>query len=229
MISRVRVVAAIIVLTFLVGIVWELGWDSFVGSRRLLPSSEVVLRPGMAVTVRTALGPVTVAAGRGTERTYSSRAWSRRLRLTARRERWGGSLGLYDGHVYGGGSALVVEEGQIHVPTRLDALRWLTFLADNDSVVYTRDGLVLAVAPSRQAGYPAPGIIQLWQLYVDGRRPHDLPLSNDAAFALSGGAIPDSAVKHDAAVGYTLELSGPRAAASHFGDTTLVSPAPPPR
>ena len=195
--------------------------------RRLFPFTEVVLRPGMSVSARTQLGSVTIAAGRGTRRAYSGPGWSQRLHLIARRHRWYGSLGLYDGAVYGPSGPLVVEEGQVHVLTRVDALRWLTLLAGNDSTVYTRDGLVCAVAADQAPGVH-PRIIELWQIYVGGKKPHDLPLARDDAFHVVGGATPEAAEPHVVSGGGVPEMSGPRAAALHFGDPSL-SPAPPPR
>lgn len=225
MVSRTRHLAGAGVLALLVG---AIGWVVFGGAfTGLRPFSEVVLAPGMSVAARTPLGPVTIRAGRGTERTYSGPGWSRRMRLVARRSRWYGSLGLYSGAIYAPSGPLVVEEGRVHLHSRLDALRWLTFMASNDSIVYTSDGLVCAVSNEIATG-SHPRLVELWQLYVDGRRPRDLPLACDDAFRVEGGAIPDTASPRAAPGGGVPEMSGPRAAARHFGDPSL-SPAPPPR
>ena len=193
--------------------------------RGLQPYSEVVLRPGMAVTVRSPLGPVTVSAGAGTERTCSSPGWSQRLRLQSRTDRWCGSLGLTNGDGVHG--PFVLDEGQIHVQTRIDALRWLTHQAEYFGARWTRDGLVCAIAGDGLS-QPRPQWVEIWQLYVNGRRPRDLPLADDAAFTVTGGVVADTARMHERPVAAPLELSGPLTAARHFGETTLTT-APPPR
>jgi hypothetical protein len=190
--------------------------------RHLEPYSEVVLRPGMAVTIRSPLGPVTVAAGAGTDRTCSSPGWSEGLRLRARTDRWCGSLGL--SNVDGVHGSFLLDEGQIHVRTRSDALRWLTHQAESYGARWTRDGLVCAIAGDGLA-QPRPQRVELWQLYVNGRRPHDLPLSDDGAFTVTGGVVADKALMHERPVVAPLQMSGPLAAARHFGNPSL-SPAP---
>lgn len=228
-VSRVRSTIGLIVLVSLLATIAALVGDPYRFSRRLSSKTEVVLRPGMSVTAQTVSGALRIQAGGATTRTLSGPGWSRKLSLVARDTRWGGSLGLYDGHSYGPGAGMVVEEGQIHVVDRTTALRWLTYLSAGDSVVYTRDGLVVAMRPSEDSGSAAPQSIALWQLYVDGHKPADLPLARDEAIAIGGGTIPSSARPHKAAMGYTLEYSGPRAAAAHFGDSTLVTGTPEPR
>jgi hypothetical protein len=104
-----------------------------------------------------------------------------------RPERWYGSLGLYfpgPGHhwkEHGGIARGVVEEGQQNFESKEEALRWIgerPWL----SPVYRNDGLV--VGWSKNLGRKQLNV-EVWQVYVAGRKPTRLPGSQDDKISVS--------------------------------------------
>jgi len=41
--------------------------------------------------------------------------------------------------------------------------------------------------------------VDLWQIYVDGHRPHSLPGASDGAIRAEGGTVAESSTPHDEA------------------------------
>jgi hypothetical protein len=168
-------------------------------ARSLRPETETVMSPGMRVEAATPRGTLTISAGGGTLRRYTGVGWHKSIRLIARQERWYGSLGLYDpAGSFSPYGRVLPEEGQMHFPLVAQAMGWLHELnveagTPAERPIYTNNGLVLCY--SLEEG-PRTGEfvvhVALWQLYIDGHRPNELPGANDSAIRVEGGAIPDS-------------------------------------
>jgi hypothetical protein len=168
-------------------------------ARSLRPETETVMTPGMRVVATTPHGPLTISAGRGTRRSYSGSGWNKSLALIARTSRWYGSLGLYDpAESFSPYGRVLPEEGQMHFPSVAQTTGWLHELnveagTPADQPIYTNNGLVLCYSVDPIPGTGVPTVhVALWQVYIDGHRPNELPGANDSAIRVEGGAIPDS-------------------------------------
>ncbi|MEA3209696.1 MAG: hypothetical protein QOE70_2753 [Chthoniobacter sp.] len=179
------------------------------GPRQLLPESETVMTPGMRVTATNPNGTVTITAGEGTRRHYSGTGWQKSLSLIARSARWNGSLGLYDpASSFSPYGRLLAEEGRIHCTSISEAMRWLYVGSALNHPTYTNNGLVFCYSiavPPDAAREPARSV-ELWQLYINGRRPQHLPGANDRAIRVEGGSIPNTSMAYRAPVGYDMLL-----------------------
>jgi hypothetical protein len=177
--------------------------------RQLLPGSETVMTPGMRVTATNQNGTVTITAGEGTRRHYAGTGWKKSLALIARSERWDGSLGLYDpASSFSPYGRVLAEEGRIHCTSVSEAMRWLYVGSALNHPTYTNNGLVFCYSvavPPGNAGEPCRAV-ELWQLYINGRRPQHLPGANDRAIRVEGGSIPNTSTAHRASVGYDMLL-----------------------
>jgi len=174
--------------------------------RQLLPYTETVLSPGMRVAATNPNGTVTITAGEGTRRDYAGIGWQKSLSLIARSSRWNGSLGLYDpASSFSPYGRLLAEEGRIHCTSVSQAMRWLYVGSDHTRPIYTNNGLVFgySIVTPPDGGEPTRSV-ELWQLYINGRRPRHLPGANDRAIQVAGGSIPDTSTPHPVAVGYEL-------------------------
>ena len=150
--------------------------------------NELVMTPGMSITARTRTGTVTVTAGHGLKRTYAWEGASRSATLWPRSERWYGSLGAYHPapfepwREHHGITRGVVEEGQQHFYSENKALAWIRQQIGFYPTVYRNDGLLVSfgkVLERRQIN------VEVWQLFIRGRKPHRLPGSQNTAIQVS--------------------------------------------
>lgn len=152
-----------------------------VGDGPVPARNEIVMTPGMRITATTPVGTITITSGKGLKRCYTWEGATRCVEMEPRRERWYGSLGLYfpgpGSHwkEHNGITRGVVEEGQQHFKTTDEALAWLR---DRKymPLVYRSDGLVVGwgKTPAREQLN-----VEVWQIYVGGRKPKNLPGSQD--------------------------------------------------
>ena len=179
--------------------------------QQLRPYTETVMSHGTRVTATNPNGTVTITAGEATRRDYAGTGWHKSLSLIARSSRWNGSLGLYDpASSFSSYGRLLAEEGRIHCTSVSQAMRWLYVGSDHNRPAYTNSGLVFCYSVSaRPDGGEPTRSVELWQLYINGRRPRHLPGANDRAIRFEGGSIPDTSTPHPATVGYEL-LQGNR-------------------
>jgi hypothetical protein len=169
----------------------------------LHPYTEAVLKPGMTLTARTTHGPLTIRAGRGTRRTFRGEGWQESVRMVARDQRWYGALGLYTGMMYAPFSGrLVAEESRWHCASDSAAVKWLRGMIrqsnyGTDRLVYNSDGLVLrySLDPLPSTGVSTPQV-EVWQLYVGGRRARGLAGGDDSALRIDGGEVEETSTPH---------------------------------
>jgi len=149
--------------------------------------AECVLPAGASIRATTARGVIEVRAGHGFERHLTWNGATRSAILQPRRERWYGSLGLYfpgtgdhwvehDGIVRG-----TLEEARIHLARMEDVEAWMR--EHGSSWVVRNDGLFVRFdrnAVRRQLA------VEVWQIYVDGKKPTKIPGASDEAIVATG-------------------------------------------
>lgn len=177
-------------------------------SDRLQPYSETVMTPGMRIRATNAAGTVIITAKQGTARHYEGDGWSKTSTLIARQGRWNGSLGLYDpADSFSPYGRLLLEEGRIYCKSTSEAMRYLYTGSDRYRWVYTNSGLVFGYdiikPPAGDTGAPVRDIA-VWQIYINGRRPHHLPGADDRAIHVESGTIPDVSTPHHVEVGESM-------------------------
>ncbi len=141
----------------------------------LTSSNEIVMNEGMIIKATNDSGTIIIEAKSGLERIYKWGDGEIKVRLIPRKKRWYGSLGVY----YPGGDKkiqAVVEEGQQHFCSKKEALEWLNWLGERVHYVYTSDGIVVGWYTGVNPDFAMTGLtVQLWQLCILGKKPHDLP------------------------------------------------------
>jgi len=177
---------------------------SLVGER-ILPTTEYVLTDGMVISAQTKNGNVTITGKKGTKRVFSGEGWKKTRALWPRDYRWYGSLGMYDAawslSPYG---RLLVNEGRLFFKSKSDALKFLrgryTYPA------YNNQGLAVGFTISPIPGGEPARTVEIWQIYVNGKRPRSLRGANDKTVTVDGGAILDTATPFPAVIGAELTL-----------------------
>lgn len=174
----------------------------------LQPWTEYVLTDGMVITAATPEGPVRIAGKKGTKRLYSGDGWSKTRHLDPRDIRWYGSLGLYDAAPsFSPHGRLLVEEGRLFFESTRDAVRYLR--KSDVPHVYNNHGLAVGLKvakwPVKKRMEPVR-TVEVWQIYIKGKKPTSLPGARDDAISVSGGTTPETAVPYPAKVGAGLTL-----------------------
>jgi len=166
--------------------------------------SEPVMTPGMVISFTNSHGSMTIKAGTGFERGYTWEGDTRTVVLWPRKERWYGSLGLYNPGAYiegeleqwkehDGIKRLVVEEGQRHFTNSADAIQWIhqgSGKPENLDYIYNDTGLVVGmdkqprtlVERKKTVGTLA---VDVWQIYINGKKPQKLDGSRNSAVTVS--------------------------------------------
>ncbi|HEY1121062.1 MAG TPA: hypothetical protein VGE67_05660 [Haloferula sp.] len=143
---------------------------------------ELVMAEGNRIEATSSAGTVEILAGKGLKRTYTWEGESRSATVWPREERWHGSLGAYfpgpGGHwkEHRGVTRGVLEEGQQHFRNESEALSWLRKQSSYYATVYSKQGLVVSfdkVPDRRQIN------VELWQVFIGGKVPEDLPGDSD--------------------------------------------------
>jgi hypothetical protein len=169
--------------------------------------TEFVLSQGMVITATNPNGTITISAGRGTQRTFSGDGWKKERNLIPRDTRWNGSFGLYDpaesSTMYG---RLLVEEGRLFFQDESEALRYLFSESGASKPVFNNQGLVVGYNVESIPGGESTRSVEIWQIYLKGKRPIALRGATDSALTIKGGIIPDFAEPHAVAVGSEISL-----------------------
>lgn len=172
------------------------------------PSIELALHEGARLEARTNTASITVIAGDKLKRRYEWDGCGLNADMSARKDRWFGSLGMYDpaGRSFidpsagcKGISRPVVEEGQIHFSDENLANAWITRYKKISplSTVWTNDGLLIqwGITPQRHQIN-----VDLWQICINGKRPVRLAGSLDQAIKASHQNGPEAARRQCAKV-----------------------------
>jgi len=149
-----------------------------------LEKPELVMPPGCIIEAVNKQGKMRIEAVGKYTRKYKWKGRSKKFRLWPREKRWNGSKGAYrpsgdrDMHA-------VLEEGQQHFSSQEEVYPWLIWQRYNGrrDVKYTSDGLVVVWQEQRHpvaANYSALSV-DVWQIYVDGKKPSGLRGASDGA------------------------------------------------
>ncbi len=145
--------------------------------------TEVVMAPNSSITAETSTGTITITSGKGLMRSYTWEGATRSVEMEARTKRWYGSLGLsFPGpgdhwKEHNGITRGVLEEAQIRFTTVAAAMKWIKERSKWLPLVYRNDGLLVGfrkALPRRQLN------VEVWQIYINGRKPKTLLGSQDA-------------------------------------------------
>jgi hypothetical protein len=172
-------------------------------------ANEMVLSEKMKISALTPLGRITIEAGKGFARQYSGVDWSKSSRLIPRTTRWYGSFGAYDpAGSSTRGDRLLVDEGRQFFSSESEALRYMNTLGGYyGSLTYNNSGLVIAYHVVEIPNEKPTRTIQVWQFYINGKRPSTLRGAVDENIEISGGTIPDKVTPMQAPIGYERALS----------------------
>jgi hypothetical protein len=154
-------------------------------------SHETVMAPGMTITATRSGQTMNIKALDAFRRVYSWAGMTKVFRLQGRKQRWYGSQGIY--RPYGDRDLhAVLEEGQQHFDNLEGAMAWLQQRGRWLDLQWTSSGLVLGWKDQRRPvdGFPALSV-EVWQLYILGRKPRRLPGSSSAGLVVRGGSPQD--------------------------------------
>lgn len=168
-------------------------------------ATELVMYEGVTIKAQRDGSSISVRSGKGIDRTYEWNDCTLKSHMGERRQRWFGSMGIYDpapsfGFSFSprgcsGISRTVVEEGQIHFDDLRFASEWIRRRPSSYKTVWTNDGLLVSWTT-------VPGRTQLnvdvWLMCINGRRPAQLDGATDSAITVTanpkGQSIYDCAV-----------------------------------
>lgn len=153
-------------------------------------STELVMREGVTIEARKDNTSVKVTSGKGLNRTYEWGRCKLKSDMGARKQRWYGSMGIYDaapsfGFSFGGCDGIsrtVVQEGQIHFDDVQFALKWIERRPKSYKNVWTSDGLLISwdIVPGRQQLN-----VDMWLMCINGKRPKQLVGGFDSAVSVT--------------------------------------------
>lgn len=181
----------------------------------LRPYTETVMNEGDQINATNAYGTIKITAGAGTRRTYEWDNERQSGRLKPRSTRWYGSLGIYGdttkfmatprGRPFAQG-----EEGRQFFNSVDEFLRWLRTKSSRYKPVWTSDGLVVLFDVRGDGRRRYRASVGVWQIYINGRKPHDLPGARPDLISITGTLTPDHVDPHDVEVGYERRLASTR-------------------
>lgn len=148
--------------------------------------NEIVMPPESTITYTASFGFFSIRSGKGLKRFYTWDEITRSAVLSPRKKRWYGSLGLYypgpGNHwipAHKGISRGVLSEGQQHFHSYNEAIDWLS---RRPHTTYRNDGLVVSVIKILDRRQLA---VEVWQIYIDGKKPTKLPGSENSKIITS--------------------------------------------
>lgn len=189
------------ILILLVGIVFVVAMTSGCSIRQALqplPPNEIVMNEGMQIIATNDVGTMTITAGKGYKRYYTWEGDTRSVTMYPRKERWYGKYGIYfpgTGNHWNAHNRItrgVLEEAEMHFSTMEEALTFIRHPWRIGFVVYRDDGLVVywkkAMRSSDEPGSTLS--VEVWQVFVAGKKPQSLPGSQNDRLIVRQGALP---------------------------------------
>jgi hypothetical protein len=140
-------------------------------------NNETVMSQGMKITADTPQGVIIITAGPGLQRSYTWDGATRSVKMLRRRERWCGSFGLYypgAGYHWKDNYGIrrgVLQEGQQHFETTVEANKWIQQQESAVPSVHRPDGLMVGfkrVLARKQIN------VDVWQIFIAGEKPTSL-------------------------------------------------------
>ena len=166
---------------------------------------ENVLKPGMTLVAENANGELRITSESDIQRDIRGKDWKKNTRMLRRKERWNGSLGIYSpGRSNGRTDRLVYSEGQLFFDSESDALKYLYVGSLRSKPIYTNDGLVFSFYESQGPRGMVARSVEVFQIYIQGKKPTQLRGADDDAIKLEGGTTAESAEPQAAPVGYEI-------------------------
>jgi hypothetical protein len=151
--------------------------------------NEIVMPPNATITAETQAGKIIIKSGKGLKRYYTWENATRSVVMWPRAERWYGSLGLYypgpGSHwlpKHNGISRGVLEEGRQYFTSEKEATEWINQQMKWFPTVYRDDGLLVGFGKSLEREQLD---VNVWQLFIDGKKPFKLDGSNNKAITTS--------------------------------------------
>ena len=154
---------------------------------------ELVMLDGSRIEVNSRDQHLAIYAGPKYDRRYKWNGCTLTAHPCPRRDRWNGSLGIYDPATGGidrlfiacdGISRPVVEEGQRHFQTLDEAEAWIDYyqMIGSQTTVWSNDGLLIKWGiVSRRSQLNA----YVWQICIAGRKPTSLKGATDGAITVT--------------------------------------------
>ena len=162
-------------------------WEK--GDPPIPTKNEIVMPPNATIEATTKTGTIVIKSGRGLKRYYTWDGITRSVVMWPRSKRWYGSLGIYypgpGSHwlpKHNGISRGVLEEGQQHFKTTQEAMEWLHKHSKWYPTVYRDDGLVVSFGKNLKREQIN---VDVWQIYVNGKKPIKLEGSRNDAIKTS--------------------------------------------
>lgn len=164
---------------------------------QLKPFNEIVMCKGMRIVAKRHGETLEISALTDVRRSYAIDGLNASFDLWPWDERWYGSLGLVSPN---GNRQMhaVLEEGHQYFISEQEALEWLKWRDDRFHYVYNSSGLVVGWNLQRNPnsfGPPYALSVQVWQFYINGKKPTSLADANDDALQIS---YPDDRCEHTA-------------------------------
>jgi hypothetical protein len=154
--------------------------------------NEIVMTEGMKITATNSWGTMTITAGKGLERSYTWEGATRSVIMIPRKERWYGSLGIYSPGAdnwkeHNGITRGVLDEGQLHYDSVDRAMKFFKHPFRANVTVYNDNGLVITCSNAiNPYGGPTNTLfVEVWQIYINGKKPTRLPGSQNDKIIVS--------------------------------------------
>ncbi len=154
------------------------------GGTAVPEKNEIVLSDNTQLEANTAFGRIKIEAGPGLRRVFNWNGVRRGAIMEPRDSRFAGSLGIkYEGkppvwETAQGVTELKYEEGQRRFENMDDAKIWMQIRRLH--YTYNNSGIVV--------GWQQKGSVlqvELWQFYIDGKQPVNMPNADDSAITIS--------------------------------------------
>ncbi|MDO9392287.1 MAG: DUF4258 domain-containing protein [bacterium] len=149
--------------------------------------NEMVMSEGMSISIKNKTGVIRIEALGNLTRKFFWDGNVDQTKMTYREGRWFGNYGAYSP---GGRSDvhIVIEEGQQHFCSQLEAEEWLMIQDPKMNYIFTKDGLAVGWYKEFNRikdGFPDILLVDVIQVYISGIKPVDLANAQDSLFTVT--------------------------------------------